>query len=45
MVAEGLDAIIVWRTIAAVLRRDGLAAEGHVTAPQFTGSATRSESA
>ncbi|PWC05011.1 sugar transferase [Agromyces badenianii] len=33
-----LDAHILWRTIHSVLRRDGVAAEGHVTMPEFGGS-------
>jgi len=33
-----LDARIVARTIAVVLRRDGISAEGHATSPEFLGS-------
>jgi lipopolysaccharide/colanic/teichoic acid biosynthesis glycosyltransferase len=32
-----LDAKVVWRTIAQVMRRDGISAEGDVTMPEFTG--------
>jgi sugar transferase EpsL len=34
-----LDMKILWRTIAAVLRRDGISNDGHVTMPPFRGSA------
>lgn len=30
-----LDAIILYKTVEAVLRRDGISAEGHVTMPEF----------
>jgi hypothetical protein len=33
-----LDARIIWRTLAHVVRRDGIAAEGHATMPEFEGS-------
>ncbi|WP_134768403.1 sugar transferase [Nocardioides sp. 1609] len=33
-----LDASIIWRTVAQVLRRDGISADGDVTMPEFTGS-------
>ncbi|MFW5475069.1 sugar transferase [Knoellia sp. CPCC 206450] len=33
-----LDLRILWRTVATVLRRDGVTAEGHVTMPEFMGS-------
>jgi sugar transferase EpsL len=33
-----LDMKILWRTIAAVLRRDGISNDGHVTMPPFRGS-------
>ncbi|MGN6205835.1 sugar transferase [Humibacter sp.] len=32
-----LDAFILWRTILQVLRRDGISAPDHVTAPEFRG--------
>lgn len=32
-----LDLQILWRTVAKVLRRDGVSADGHVTMPVFTG--------
>ena len=32
-----LDLIIAVRTIAGILRREGIAAEGHATMPRFTG--------
>lgn len=34
-----LDAVIVWRTLRGIVRRDGISAEGHVTMPPFTGGA------
>ena len=34
-----LDARILWRTVAAVLARDGISAEGHATMPPFLGGA------
>jgi len=34
-----LDAQILWRTVTAVLRRDGVTAEGHATMPEFLGAA------
>lgn len=33
-----LDASILWRTIAQVVRRDGISAPGHVTTTEFRGS-------
>lgn len=33
-----LDVAILWRTISSVLRRDGIAADGHVTMERFAGS-------
>jgi lipopolysaccharide/colanic/teichoic acid biosynthesis glycosyltransferase len=39
-----LDARILWRTVVAVLRRDGTTAEGHVTMPEFTGERGQHES-
>ncbi len=33
-----LDVLILWRTLAQVIRRDGISAEGHVTVAPFTGS-------
>jgi len=35
-----LDLRILWRTVATVLRREGVSATGHVTMPEFTGSST-----
>lgn len=32
-----LDLTILWRTVAGVLRRDGISADGHVTMPEFRG--------
>lgn len=37
-----LDLRIAWRTVAQVFRRDGIAAEGDVTMPEFMGSASGS---
>ncbi len=34
----GLDLRIVWQTVLAVLRREGISAEGHATMPKFEGS-------
>ena len=33
-----LDAWILWRTLATVIRREGVAAGGHATMPEFLGS-------
>lgn len=33
-----LDLKILWMTLIAVLRRDGISAQGHATMPRFTGS-------
>jgi lipopolysaccharide/colanic/teichoic acid biosynthesis glycosyltransferase len=33
----GLDLRILWRTLLTVLRRDGVAADGHATMPEFLG--------
>ena len=33
-----LDVKILWLTVRAVLRREGISAEGHATMPKFTGS-------
>jgi sugar transferase EpsL len=33
-----LDLRILWRTLIAVLRREGISAEGHVTMPEFRGN-------
>jgi lipopolysaccharide/colanic/teichoic acid biosynthesis glycosyltransferase len=38
-----LDAVILWRTLTSVLRRDGISAEGHATSPEFLGSAGRGD--
>lgn len=35
-----LDASILWRTVTSVLRREGISAEGHVTAHEFLGSSS-----
>ena len=32
-----LDLRILWRTVTAVVRREGISAEGHATMPEFTG--------
>ena len=32
-----LDAAILWRTLRAVVRREGISAEGEATMPEFTG--------
>ncbi len=34
-----LDVVILWRTVRAVIRREGISAVGDVTMPEFTGSA------
>lgn len=36
-VSLGLDLKILWRTVGLVLRRKGINAEGHATAPEFEG--------
>lgn len=36
-----LDAWILWRTLATLGRRDGIAAAGHATMPEFLGSGAR----
>jgi lipopolysaccharide/colanic/teichoic acid biosynthesis glycosyltransferase len=36
-----LDLSIVWRTLIQVFRRHGIAAEGNVTMPEFTGDSAR----
>jgi lipopolysaccharide/colanic/teichoic acid biosynthesis glycosyltransferase len=36
-VSLGLDLRILWRTVAAVLRPEGVASEGHATMPVFLG--------
>lgn len=35
-----LDVVILWRTVRAVLRREGISAPGEATMPEFLGSAT-----
>src|SRR5690606_14191037 len=35
-----LDIKILWMTLVAVLRREGISADGHATMPPFTGSAS-----
>lgn len=39
----GLDLLILWKTISKILRREGIAHEGHATMPKFTGSAITKE--
>jgi lipopolysaccharide/colanic/teichoic acid biosynthesis glycosyltransferase len=39
-VSLALDARIAWRTLRAVISREGITAEGHATAPEFLGSDT-----
>ena len=36
-----LDLRILWRTLLTVLRRDGVAADGHATMPEFLGNGSR----
>ena len=38
-----LDLWILWRTLVAVVRRDGIAAAGHATMPEFQGRADTAE--
>jgi lipopolysaccharide/colanic/teichoic acid biosynthesis glycosyltransferase len=38
-----LDLWILWRTLVAVVRRDGIAAAGHATMPEFHGRADTAE--
>lgn len=38
-----LDATILFRTVGAVLSREGVSAEGHATMPSFEGSADRED--
>jgi lipopolysaccharide/colanic/teichoic acid biosynthesis glycosyltransferase len=33
-----LDVKVIWRTVAQVVRRDGISADGDVTMPEFTGA-------
>lgn len=40
-----LDFLILWRTIASVLKREGISAEGHATMHEFRGSATKASDA
>lgn len=37
-VSLGLDVRILWRTVASVIRREGIAAADHATAPRFEGN-------
>ena len=37
----GLDLKIIWRTIASVIKKEGIAQEGHATMPEFMGSERR----
>jgi lipopolysaccharide/colanic/teichoic acid biosynthesis glycosyltransferase len=39
-----LDCRILWMTVVQVLRRQGIAASGHATMPEFMGSSTTGES-
>jgi sugar transferase EpsL len=36
----GMDFSIVWMTLAAILRRDGISGQGHATAPVFMGNSS-----
>jgi sugar transferase EpsL len=36
-----LDARIIWRTLTAVVRRQGISSDGHVTTPEFMGTDDR----
>ncbi len=36
-----LDAKIIWRTLASVIKKEGIAQEGHATMPEFMGSERR----
>ena len=36
----GLDLRILWRTLVAVVRREGISAAGEATMPKFTGTAS-----
>jgi sugar transferase EpsL len=36
-----LDARIIWRTLTAVVRRQGISSDGHVTTPEFMGTEYR----
>jgi len=36
-----LDAKILWRTLASVIKKEGIAQEGHATMPEFMGSERR----
>ena len=40
-----LDATIIWRTVTTVLRRDGVSANGHVTAHEFLGTGRQGDPA
>ena len=37
----GLDARIIWRTLVSVIKKEGVAQEGHATMPEFMGSERR----
>jgi lipopolysaccharide/colanic/teichoic acid biosynthesis glycosyltransferase len=37
----GLDCWILWRTVATVMRSDGVSAPGHATMPEFVGAERR----
>ncbi|MGJ9402122.1 sugar transferase [Arthrobacter sp. KK5.5] len=43
-ISFGTDLSILWRTLAAVVRRDGISASTHVTMPEFRGKQTPEES-
>lgn len=38
-----LDAVILWRTVRAVIRREGVSAVGDATMPEFTGTPGRND--
>lgn len=38
-----LDLCVLWRTLVTVVRRDGIAADGHATMPEFLGSSSAAE--
>jgi lipopolysaccharide/colanic/teichoic acid biosynthesis glycosyltransferase len=37
----GLDWKIIWRTVASVIKKEGIAQEGHATMPEFMGNERR----
>lgn len=38
-----LDLLILWKTVCQILRRQGIAHEGHATMPRFTGTAAAND--